>query len=66
MTTTTQNRPTESKETMVATIHGERFVCGDQTNEGVEFDAGTIPWDEVAGFWTWHKPTERWMFVPHD
>ena len=46
--------------------NGERFTISGETDEGVEIDCGTIPWDEVDGFWSFHKPTQRWMFIPLD
>jgi hypothetical protein len=50
----------------VQCINGERFdTCG-QTDAGVQFDGGTIPWAEVAGFWCWSGAQGRWMFIPLD
>lgn len=60
------------KATQVQLNNGERFDvtpdrfprgCGDA---GVEFDGGTIPWSEVAGFWTWCPMVRRMLFVPVD
>lgn len=54
----------ESKRTMVATRQGERFDCCGETNNGVQFDGGMIPWEDVVGFWCWHRATKQWMFIP--
>ena len=46
--------------------NGERFAAYGETIEGVEFDGGTIPWEDVDGFWSFHESTQRWMFIPID
>lgn len=58
---------TPVRTTQVQCKNGERFdVVAPDTDAGVQFDGGTIPWDDVLGFWCWHAPTGRWMFVPVD
>lgn len=59
-----------SKETnkmnteLVICTNGERFeTCGD-TDQGVKFDGGVIPWAEVEGFMCWSNGAQRYMFVP--
>ncbi len=48
----------------VQLIDGDRLAAFEETNDGVFTDAGLVRWDEIAGFWSWHKPTSRWMFIP--
>lgn len=65
MTETTTTATTHP--TIVLCKNGERFdVTGPDTERGVEFDGGTIPWDDVAGFAAWSREHERYMTIPLD
>ncbi len=62
------NKATSQKETtmdkLVQLDSGERLHAGEQSEAGVMTDAGIIGWDCVQGFWSFHKATKRWMFIP--
>ena len=45
---------------------GTRLSEPEQRNDGVMTDVGLIPWGDVEGFWSFHKATKRWMFIPID
>lgn len=49
---------------LVETTHGERFVVTGQNTRGVQFDGGTIPWSDIAGYWCWDSTVGRRLFVP--
>jgi len=49
---------------LVALDSGERIECCRECNDGVWTDAGLIPWEWVDGFWCWHAPIGRYLFIP--
>ena len=55
------------KPTYVRTASGEEFVvAGGSTDEGVPFDGGTIPWDQVLAFLVWSREWKRYFSIPVD
>ena len=51
---------------LVQLTSGERLEAPEVTDHGVMTDAGLVPWDGIAGFWTWSRAIERRVFVPVD
>lgn len=49
---------------IVVTLSGERFAYSAKTEQGVEFDEGVIPWDDVVAFMSYNRAAQRWMSVP--
>ena len=63
MTTTTDSPAATPQQDLILTIHGDELE-GEQTDAGVETDAGLIPWSEVAAFKTYCVALARWVTIP--
>jgi hypothetical protein len=53
-----------NKNTLVCLNNGERFEAGRSTDAGVEFDGGTIEWDQISHFLVWSESRLAWFSVP--
>ena len=53
-----------TKHATLVQVGGDRLEVVSESANGVKTDAGTIPWNMVDGFWVFHKPTQRMLFIP--